>query len=520
LNYGSLENPRNRPCPLCHQTLRGCAESSGGELFACLYCGNFSVATSAKPRLFGSSSPETQIPQKDRIRLAWLVRAENDEGNEVDFTAENLDRLLDVAPSRLTPPRAAEAMLLWVVERADQLAAGHGVEVDPATFTRHRADSPESLGNLIHLMVESGWVRQSGLGLHLTPAGWNRGEELAKIREDASGSRGAWRASLPGDRAELVTLSRKAVFERDLVRAIAEASADEPLALIATDIDHFKSVNDRFLHAAGDEVLKAVGALHELVCRGRGKGYRVGGEELMILAPNTSPDEAIALAERLRRSVEARVVEAIHGSVTISAGVAIVTDPQTKTDRLKAEADEALYRAKHGGRNRVEIHGATAKRAIATASDTSVSQPGVPKDRTEGRPPDIPPDAFATIRKKCEADWPDDFQMRHHCETKQIEAYRKLYRPSSSLPPLSAEATGLLEAAAQSGELLVRETDQTGKWLRAGARDFCDQSDPAVAARHLDALDWLVAKGLARHDTGALFVLTGKGFEVARALHH
>jgi diguanylate cyclase (GGDEF)-like protein len=519
LNYVDLENPRNRPCPLCHQTLRGCGEFSGDELFACLYCGNFSVAASAKPRLFGSSARETQVSQKDRIRLAWLVRAENDKGNEVEFTAENLDRLLDVAPPRLTPPRAAEAMLLWVVERAGQLAAGHGVELDPATFTRHQADSPESLGHLVHLMVENGWIRQSGLGLHLTPAGWNRGEDLVKIREDASGSRGAWRVSRQEDRAELVPLSRKATFERDLVRAIAEASPDEPLALIATDIDYFKMVNDKHGHPAGDEVLKAVGALHELACRGRGKGYRVGGEELMILAPNTSPDEALALAERLRKSVEVRVVEAIHGSVTISAGVAIATDPQMTTDRLKKEADEALYRAKHGGRNRVEIHGATVKRAMTLPSDTSASPHGEAQGRAEGCPQDIPPDAFAKIRKKCETDWPDDFRMRRVCEEQQIESYRQLYRPSSSPPPLSAEVTGLLEGAAQSGELLILETDQTGKWLRAGSRDFRDESDPAIAARHLDALQWLVVEGLARHDTGGLFVLTGKGFEVARARH-
>jgi hypothetical protein len=76
----------------------------------------------------------------------------------------------------------------------------------------------------------------------------------------------------------------------------------------------------------------------------------------------------------------------------------------------------------------------------------------------------------------------------------------------------------LLGAAAQSGELFVTGTDQDDKWVKAGVRDFRDENDPAFAARHLDALEWLVNGGFARHDTGSRFTLTGKGFETARAL--
>jgi diguanylate cyclase (GGDEF)-like protein len=373
-------------------------------------------------------------------------------------------------------------------------------------------------------LIQSLSTSYGGNSVTELPAALERIIEILEAAQARSSSRGAWRAFLPEDRAELVPLSRKAAFERDLVQAIAEASPDEPLALIATDIDHFKSVNDTYGHLAGDEVLKAVGAAHELVCRGRGKGYRVGGEELMVLAPNTSSDEALALAERLRRSVEGQVIGAIGGSVTLSAGIAVATHPETTSERLREDADGALYRAKRGGRNRVEMHDAAANSSVATPPSaptpgTSASPTSAPSDRPEGCPPDIPPDAFATIRKKCEAEWPEDFQMRRYCETKQFEAYRQLYGSSSSRPSLSPEATGLLEAAAQSGELLVLETDQTGKWVRAGAKDFRAESDPAFAARHFDALEWLVATGLARRDRDTLFILTGKGFEMARALH-
>jgi dsDNA-binding SOS-regulon protein len=185
LNYDNLENPKNRKCPLCLQILRGYGEYPRGDLFVCLHCGRFAVAESAKPRLFGSSSAETQIGEH-RIRLSWLVRNENDNGREVEFTAENLDRLLEMAPPRLSPPRAAEALLLWVAERADRLAAGSGVQVDLSSFSTHRADSPDALGNLIRMMIESGWVQQSGMGIHLKPAGWTRAGELKQMTPTAS----------------------------------------------------------------------------------------------------------------------------------------------------------------------------------------------------------------------------------------------------------------------------------------------------------------------------------------------
>ena len=493
------------------------------ELFVCVHCGRFSVAADAKPRLFGSAPTDAQVSQKDRIRLAWLTRAENDKGSEVDFTAENLDRLIAAAPPRLTPPRAAEALLLWVAEQAEQLGAGTAVQVDLPNFTRHRADSPADLGHLINLMDESGWVRRSGQGLHLKPAGWDRAEALREIREARKAppsTRGAWLAILPGDRDDLLPLSRKAAFERDVLQAIREASLEEPLALIATDVDHFKAVNDTHGHPAGDEVLIAVGTLHEIVARGRGKGYRVGGEELAILLRNETADEARALADRLRRSVEGHVVPAIGRSVTLSAGIAVVSDPEAPAERLKKEADQALYRAKENGRNRVEVHDPSADAPVAAQP----AKPGQPtaspaelRDLLDGRPPDIPPEAFAMIRRKCESEWPDDFRMRHHCETKQVEAYRQLYASASTRALMGPEAAGLLEAAAKSGELFVMEADQTEDWIRAGATDFRDASDPAFAARHLDALQQLVKEGLARQDSQRRFMLTGRGFDLARA---
>jgi hypothetical protein len=88
---------------------------------------------------------------------------------------------------------------------------------------------------------------------------------------------------------------------------------------------------------------------------------------------------------------------------------------------------------------------------------------------------------------------------------------------AESESPLSTEAASLLRAAARDGEILVVHTNEA-KWVRAGTEIFQDNGDPAVAALHLDALEFLVSKRLARFDSGHLYVLTGEGFAKARAL--
>jgi diguanylate cyclase (GGDEF)-like protein len=341
--------------------------------------------------------------------------------------------------------------------------------------------------------------------------------EILKAAHARPEERGAWRRFLSEQRDDLLPLARKKVFEEDLPRAISEASRDEPLALIATDIDHFKAVNDTHGHPAGDKALKSVGAMHELVCRGRGKAYRFGGEELVILAPNATVEQALALSERLRRLVAELVIPVIGGSVTLSAGVAVTTDPECST--IHADADEALYEAKRAGRNRVVLHGASATSAMVIAAPGPLVRAGngpAADARPQGCPTDIPVDTFLGIRKKCEAEWPNDFRMRLYCETTQFDAYRRLNGPASTEDVLGPHAADLLRAAAQSGDILLIETDQVGKWLRAGEKEFVDYSDAAVAASYLEALELLVKKNLARRDSEKLYVLTGSGFERAR----
>lgn len=129
---------------------------------------------------------------------------------------------------------------------------------------------------------------------------------------------------------------------------------DRPLSLLMLDIDHFKAVNDRFGHAAGDAVLVEVARRLQGRLRISDIIARIGGEEFLVIAPDTPTAEAIKLAERLRQAVAARpiMVEQTALTVTISIGVAQHKEIGCQNmDRMLKAADNALYAAKAAGRN-------------------------------------------------------------------------------------------------------------------------------------------------------------------------
>ena len=125
-----------------------------------------------------------------------------------------------------------------------------------------------------------------------------------------------------------------------------------PLSIIMLDIDHFKKVNDNYGHTTGDIVLKTITNIVGSVIRQVDIFARYGGEEFIVLSPETSIEGALVLAEKIRVAVGQYSYPAV-GNVTISAGVAEVLDKDSGA-ALITKADEALYVAKKGGRNRVE----------------------------------------------------------------------------------------------------------------------------------------------------------------------
>ena len=122
-------------------------------------------------------------------------------------------------------------------------------------------------------------------------------------------------------------------------------------ALLLCDLDHFKQVNDQFGHAAGDAVLQDVAYAMRAVLRAGDSIYRIGGEEILVILPGASREDAMAVAERLRKAVRER--RPVGVGVTISIGAAISKPSAVDADDLVARADAALYSAKAGGRDRV-----------------------------------------------------------------------------------------------------------------------------------------------------------------------
>jgi two-component system cell cycle response regulator len=140
------------------------------------------------------------------------------------------------------------------------------------------------------------------------------------------------------------------LFNRSMARG-------RPLSVLITDIDRFKQVNDTYGHDGGDEVLKEFASRIRTTVRGADLACRYGGEEFVVVMPDTSPEVAAAVAERLRAAVESVPFELKSTgqtlSITASFGISSRIPSVITPDQLVKQADQALYEAKNTGRNRV-----------------------------------------------------------------------------------------------------------------------------------------------------------------------
>jgi diguanylate cyclase (GGDEF)-like protein len=168
-------------------------------------------------------------------------------------------------------------------------------------------------------------------------------------------------------------------LERDLAREIARAvRSGKELALVAIDVDHFKTINDTLGHLAGDDVIREVGALLREVKRGGDVVARTGGDEFTLLLPETGAAGAFRLASRIRELVRTHDFKAVHGRVPVTVSVGLVADKVADEDvahDLHSRADEALYAAKESGRDRVTIWNANMRAFVLTrTAETAVKQ--------------------------------------------------------------------------------------------------------------------------------------------------
>ena len=167
----------------------------------------------------------------------------------------------------------------------------------------------------------------------------------------------------------LTGLPNRRSVDDTLKRMCAQAGrAASPLSVVLFDLDHFKQINDLFGHEKGDEVLAAVAAVIESGVRASDFAGRHGGEEFILLLPDTDRDSAVVVADKLRQSIAAIEVGGVSRPITASLGVAASPEDAAEPALLLRAADRALYLAKARGRNRVETLGAEEPAAPAPLS--------------------------------------------------------------------------------------------------------------------------------------------------------
>jgi two-component system cell cycle response regulator len=140
------------------------------------------------------------------------------------------------------------------------------------------------------------------------------------------------------------------------LRGLMASGRPNTVSVLMLDVDHFKQVNDRFGHAAGDKALKGIAEMLRSRTRVFDSIARYGGEEFVVVMPGASRQDAIGAAERLREAVEQMAFSPMPGvlhQLTISIGVAFSDKPDMTPEQILQAADAAMYRAKRGGRNRV-----------------------------------------------------------------------------------------------------------------------------------------------------------------------
>jgi diguanylate cyclase (GGDEF)-like protein len=162
------------------------------------------------------------------------------------------------------------------------------------------------------------------------------------------------------------------LFETELERA---RRSGQPLSVIVADLDHFKALNDRFGHAAGDRALEQLSLILRTAKRRIDTAARIGGEEFAVVLPDSDQHAALILAERMRREVRETFMYEPY-DLTISIGVATFPLHGTEPDALIAQADEALYAAKALGRDRSVVWGEDLDGDV-------LSSTGIPTARSE-----------------------------------------------------------------------------------------------------------------------------------------
>nr|WP_316642456.1 diguanylate cyclase [uncultured Roseateles sp.] len=234
--------------------------------------------------------------------------------------------------------------------------------------------TPEHLADRLHEADADGWSLDDGWRVRADgsrfwgsvmvtplepPVDERTPRSYALILRDVTEKRDAIDAARLSSTVDHLTglANRRAFFEAAEVEIQRCKRYPRPLSLVMFDCDHFKAINDRYGHPGGDEVLRHFAGQLRAVCREVDLVARIGGEEFIALLPSTDVAGALAFAERVRQGASELPVVFDGRAIpySTSAGVASWTEDTAGLDALIKRADRALYAAKSGGRNRVEM---------------------------------------------------------------------------------------------------------------------------------------------------------------------
>jgi diguanylate cyclase (GGDEF)-like protein len=305
------------------------------------------------------ASDDTAIAASNLEALALLVRPD---ASVTHVLNRSKDRAV---PEAITGNAIADVVPLGSLAHCAGLVRGSMYVVDDAgaALSVRCPVYPVDHGTLACVPLASGetvgavhlyWERPNALPLELRSS-------VVRIAEHAALGIGNRRllAALHGqaNTDARTGLANSRAFDRALEEALTQRTTDEAISVLMLDLDHFKDFNDRFGHPAGDEALRAFANVLRACMRERDTAARYGGEEFAVLLPDVDAFTARTIAERIRSETEAAVIVLGPGQtarITVSIGVS--TAPAQGNDRitLLRVADEALYLAKDGGRNRVE----------------------------------------------------------------------------------------------------------------------------------------------------------------------
>ena len=246
-----------------------------------------------------------------------------------------------------------EAMIQGVLEQVDQAGKDQGSygkklagfsSVLSKSGGSDMADLVKGILNDTRQIMEKNQALESRLG--------ESSQEISDLRQHLEEvRREAMTDALTG-------IANRKYFDVSLREEAAQAQDEgDELCLLLMDIDHFKKFNDTYGHLIGDEVLKAVARIMKDGVKGRDTAARYGGEEFVIILPNTKLDDAKTVADQIRQNLASRKLKnrktgESYGVVTLSVGAAVYRSGES-LESFVQRADQALYRAKAEGRNRV-----------------------------------------------------------------------------------------------------------------------------------------------------------------------